>query len=202
MAQNLPLQTALETISEHPELHDQGTWATLMEDDIKFGQLVRPKTVGPKVDCGTVMCVAGLGCVQNGYAFVQTAYDGFQGGMNAVVQIVPGMPKIIDIKENKYELLNAASVGQEIFDLDDTEADAMFVSGNDLEDLWALAYAVTDGDISLAKAKDRDGVPITSERILTLLLAWEENPEEAPMTDDCTHAIIATDFFHRKQAGA
>lgn len=200
MPQNLPLQTALETITEHPEVHDQSIWARTTSHNTRYGELIKPETKGPRVDCGTVMCVAGLGCIQNGYAFVQTAYDGHVGALNAVVKLTPDMPKVIEVDYSKYDLRNAAAVGQEVFGLDDAEADAMFVSGNNIQDLWALAYAVTDGDISLVKAKDEYGNALTAEVIEALLEEWEYDPDSAPSTDENTHAQVAEGYFVRAQA--
>lgn len=101
--------------------------------------------VAPIADCGTSFCVAGDVCVTNGYTFMAEVGD------RSASSVVPN-DQVLDVMRS----LNLGKVGQpaeqvaqELLGLTTQQANVMFHVSRSLPEIWGLAYAITDGAITL-----------------------------------------------------
>lgn len=119
---NVPLmRKVLEHISEHPEEHDQGTWAE-------------------RTACGTTMCMAGHAVVMAGH---QISWPGTLDDESSADFVTE--PIVVDNETTR----RIPAVAAHELGLTEEQKDAFFYESGTIEDLWREAHIYTDGEIEI-----------------------------------------------------
>lgn len=127
MTINTPLLLkALEHVTDHPEEHDQDGWA--MRSPF----------------CGTTYCLAGHVVRMTGHDIKwQTPSEEGVPGEEVASQVAE--PVLIDgTTETRISVVAAHELG-----LDEAQADQLFLGCATVAELWALAYAYSNGEIQV-----------------------------------------------------
>lgn len=98
----------------------------------------------PVANCGTSFCVAGDVCVNNGYTFMAEPYE------HTATRVTPTSMINIALIDNTYDvLLDADVVASELLGVTTFESNALFAMWRTLPEIWGIAYALTDGAVTL-----------------------------------------------------
>lgn len=139
---NLPIiQKYMDKITEEADRHRQWTFITLDENLPEMpGSWGRSAMT---VDCGASYCLAGAAIAgEDKYTWVGNE------GERTLTHVVLTKDLAAWLKGHGF-VMDPYFAGADLFDLSQRDADCLFDGDNSLLDLWALAYALTDGAIRL-----------------------------------------------------
>lgn len=122
---NVPLmRKVLEHITEHPEEHDQQSWAE-------------------KTACGTTYCMAGHAVLMAGHEIAWSAIAGVyleEDGADRVTEP-------IETSESFTQYIPHVAAHE--LGIDHMQASMLFYDSTYLEELWEVANFITDGEIEV-----------------------------------------------------
>jgi hypothetical protein len=179
------LQQTLDTIVDNPKSHYQESWIDPGNADLigapnnEDRESYYWRFAAPPVTCGTAFCVAGHRVHADGYHFVA------EGAYKTLSYVVP-KGKVEAYLAYEIESEHVERVASASFDLTDNQATVLFDSGNSLLDIFAAAYAVTNGAIKLPEqvVAGWDGEHVTEANVVQLLNEWATDPEYRPINED------------------
>lgn len=116
------------------------------------------ENVVPVANCGTSFCVAGDVCVTNGYTFVAMVGSIHAGAVVKTDELdeTLRMSRFNLAGDVKYD---PATVAATILDISRGDANVLFHQSRSLAEIWGVAYALTDGEITLPET-----LPDTTKR--------------------------------------
>lgn len=149
MANTAELQRVLDDITADVTLWNQGFWVTPAEETIKAWDSEGHNKLVPT--CGTSYCAAGHVVTHHGYRFI-ARWD----LSDTTAIITADQVKQLE-KTGSFDgwVTNVEQVAGELLELGFEDADAFFSATNELIDLWALAWAYTNGGLTLPEG----GIP-------------------------------------------
>lgn len=163
------LQAVLDAIETNPDHHAQDFWSRIPVPDWTGGigamheqqyGLELDQPVPLTIDCGTKSCAAGIATEQAGYRFVYTG----DARLSLVQPLDPDRGGFMPNSEPRY----ARDVAMELLELTEVQAQALFDAENTRRDLWATAFAITDGTLQLTGET-------TMVDVIGTLTDWELN---------------------------
>lgn len=132
------LRDELTYITVYPEFWNQGDWVNPVNRE--FGTAETPPPA-----CGTMGCLAGNTVLHEGGELQWVKGDYWDYETNAM-KFYWRTEYVIMPQEFEEEHIDYAA--RKTLGLNSDQADALFDGGNDLDDLWEKAYAVSDGKIT------------------------------------------------------
>lgn len=132
------LRDELTYITVFPEFWNQGDWVNPVNSEIGFAST-------PPTACGTMGCLAG-NTVLHANGDLQWEKGEWWDYATQTMKFYWRTEYVLMPSKTEKEHIEYAA--RDHLGLNNTQADSLFDGGNDLDDLWEKAYAVSDGKIT------------------------------------------------------